>query len=96
MARPLESLSVVRVSLMVKTKQPTDVGASALCSLTPTGRLYEVRSSKCEGQCFDSAFRVVSSVKASESFGRLVTNGLTAHPKPKGMSRLREIDSHST
>jgi hypothetical protein len=32
MARPLESVSEVRVSLTVNTKQPTDTGAFALCS----------------------------------------------------------------
>jgi hypothetical protein len=32
MARPLESVSLVRVSLTVSTKHPTDTGAFDLCS----------------------------------------------------------------
>jgi hypothetical protein len=32
MARPLESVSLVRVSLTVMTKQRTDAGPAALCS----------------------------------------------------------------
>lgn len=39
MARPLVSVASVRVSLTVRTKQPTDAGASALWLVTLTPRL---------------------------------------------------------
>lgn len=43
-----------------------------------------------------SVVRVVSSVNVSDSFGMLVTNGPTSQPKPNGMPRVSEIDSHCT
>src|SRR5687767_10637141 len=44
---------------------------------------------------FMSTVRVVWSVNSSDSRGRLVTNGPTTQPRPKGMSRVSDTDSHS-
>jgi hypothetical protein len=41
-----------------------------------------------------SCRRVVSSVKVSDSFGILVTNGPTIQPNPVGIPRVNDTDSH--
>ena len=63
----------------------------------------DARKRSCRGGSRDrpylasaSVFRVVLSVNSSDSRGRLVTKGPTIHPSPNGMSRVNEIDSHST
>src|SRR5207245_4756026 len=43
-----------------------------------------------------TAERVEPSVRSSDSLGMLVTKGPTSHPRPVGISRVKEIDSHST
>ena len=43
-----------------------------------------------------SALRIAPRVNSSDSRGTSVTNGPISQPNPKGMSRLREIDSHWT
>ena len=42
------------------------------------------------------AARVEPMVISRDSLGMLVTKGLISQPNPVGMSRVREIDSHST
>ena len=42
-----------------------------------------------------SAARVEPMVISRDSLGMLVTKGLISQPNPVGMSRVREIDSHS-
>ena len=42
-----------------------------------------------------SAARVEPMVISRDSLGMLVTKGLMSQPKPVGMSRVRDIDSHS-
>ena len=43
-----------------------------------------------------TAERVEPSVCSSDSLGMLLTKGPTIHPRPVGISRVSEIDSHST
>ena len=43
-----------------------------------------------------SAARVEPMVISRDSLGMLVTKGVISQPNPVGMSRVREIDSHST
>src|SRR5208282_2574923 len=45
---------------------------------------------------FSIALRVVASVNVRDSRGTLVTYGPTSQPRPVGMSRVSEIDWHST
>src|SRR5688572_16963657 len=67
----------------------------------PIGRGDEipaVRRGECGGvtaqDARTSSLRVVSSVNVSDSFGMLVTNGPTIQPKPVGIPRVKETDSH--
>ena len=43
-----------------------------------------------------SAARVEPMVISRDSLGMLVTKGVISQPNPAGISRVREIDSHST
>jgi hypothetical protein len=43
-----------------------------------------------------SIFRVVVSVNSSDSRGMLVTKGLIIQPKPNGIPRVSDTDSHCT
>ena len=40
--------------------------------------------------------RMLPSVNSSDSLGMLVTNGPTIHPRPAGIARLNDTDSHCT
>ena len=71
---------------------------------TSTGQLAEVTGYRLcvlgNGRCDadqdarTSCLRVVSSVNVSDSFGMLVTNGPTIQPRPVGIPRVKETDSH--
>ena len=77
----------------------TSPGLAACLSRAGQGLRVEVRIAyrfRATAILASTAERVEPSVCSNDSLGMLVTKGPISHPKPVGMSRVSEIDSHST